>query len=352
MLWVDKYKPTSLDHMDYHPDLSLHLKNMIKSSDFPHLLVYGPSGAGKKTRIMAILKEVYGPNCLKLKIDHRTFKHPSTNKNLQVTTISSPYHIEINAGEAGSNDRLIVQSIIKEIAQSPPIDSSVFGAFKIVILNEVDKLSKDAQHALRRTMEKYAASCRLILCCDSTSRVIDPIRSRCLGIRVPAPSIADVQNVLNIVATKEKFELPKKISEEIAVKAKGNLRYALLMLEAKKAKQYPFVEGVPLLDWENYIQVIARDIIMEQTPAKLMAVRAKLYELIGHCIPPELIIKTLTLELLDSIDNSLKCETIHWAAFYEHRIQIGTKPIFHLEAFIAKFMSCYKKFNSEPFVAQ
>ncbi|KAM9979010.1 hypothetical protein ACTFIZ_000337 [Dictyostelium cf. discoideum] len=346
MLWIDKYKPTSLDKMDYHNDISINLKNMIKSGDFPHLLVYGPSGAGKKTRILAVLQEIYGANALKLKIDHRTFKHPTSSKSIQITTISSHYHIEINPGEAGSYDRVVIQTIIKEIAQSPPIDSASLGAFKIVILNEVDKLSKDAQHALRRTMEKYATFCRLILCCDSTAKVIDPIKSRCLGIRVPAPSQEEIEKVLNKVAIAEKFDLPSKLAVNVAKQSGGNLRYALMLLESQKAKQYPFQSTeLPLLDWENYISQIVKDCFEEQSPARLSIVRGKLYELLGHCIPPELIFKTLLLEIFKKLDHNMKFEIIHWASYYEHRSQIGSKPIFHLEAFIAKFMSIYKKYN-------
>jgi len=320
MLWIDKYKPSSLDSMDYHLDLSKNLKNMITGGGFPHLLVYGPSGAGKKTRIIAILKQIYGPNALKLKIDHRTFKHPSSSKSIQITTISSLYHIEINPGEAGNYDRIVIQTIIKEIAQSPPIDNVALGPFKVVILNEVDKLSKDAQHALRRTMEKYADFCRIILCCDSTAKVIDPIKSRCLGIRVPAPTNEEVSKILNKIAQSEKFELPDKACQQIINQAKGNLRYALLLLESQKAKPGSFSNDPPLLDWESYICTICKDILNEQTPMKLALIRSKFYELLGHCIPPELIIKSLALELLKNLDNNISYQVIQWAAYYVRSI--------------------------------
>lgn len=68
----------------------------------------------------------------------------------------------------------------------------VHRTFKVVVLMEVDRLSRQAQAALRRTMEKYAATCRLILCCNSSSKVIEPVRSRCLGIRVAAPDHPEV----------------------------------------------------------------------------------------------------------------------------------------------------------------
>jgi len=92
------------------------------------------------------------------------------------------------------DDRFVVQDVIKEMAQSKSLlakkDSRI--QFKVVVLSEVDRLSRQAQAALRRTMEKYASTCRLILICNNPSKVIDPLRSRCLGIRISAPSYDDV----------------------------------------------------------------------------------------------------------------------------------------------------------------
>ena len=77
---------------------------------------------------------------------------------------------------------------------------------------------------------------------------------------------------------------------------------------------------------------------------RLLQIRGKFYELLTHCISATTIIRTLTFELMRQVDDELKIELIHHSAFYEHRIQTGTKAIFHLEAFVAKFMSIYKRF--------
>lgn len=76
----------------------------------------------------------------------------------------------------------------------------------------------------------------------------------------------------------------------------------------------------------------------EHTPAKILVVRAKLYDLLTHCIPATTILKTLTFKLIPKIDEALKSEVIKWSAIFEHRIKTGSKVIFHLEAFVAKFM--------------
>jgi replication factor C subunit 3/5 len=108
-------------------------------------------------------------------------------------------------------------------------------------------------------------------------------------------------------------------------------------------------EGIQKTDWELYIMNLAKDIVQEQSPQKLMAVREKLYELLVNCIPATIILKTLTTELLKSLDDELKYEVVDAAAFYEHRIAMGSKDIFHLEAFIAKFMAIYKKYLNDMF---
>lgn len=347
-LWVDKYRPNTLGKLDFHKAQAEYLKQLVQSGDFPHLLVYGPSGAGKKTRIMCLLRELYGPGVERLKLSHQTFTAPS-KKRVDIVTISSNYHVEVNPSDAGFYDRVVVQELLKTMAQTHQLESSTQKDFKVVVLNEVDRLTKDAQHALRRTMEKYMATCRLILCCNSTSRVISAIRSRCLGIRVPAPKETEIVQILQNVCKKESLNLPMELARKIAEKSNRNLRRALLMCEACRVQQYPFSpdQEVVETDWQMYLKETARVIVKEQSPKQLLEVRTRLYELLCHCIPPDVIFKGLLKELISNCDGQMKVEVTQIAAHYEHRLHLGNKAIFHLEAFVAKFMSVYKGFIEE-----
>ncbi|GAB1606807.1 replication factor C subunit 3-like [Argonauta hians] len=347
-LWVDKYRPTSLSKLDYHKEQAVLLKRLVNHGDFPHLLVYGPSGAGKKTRVMALLKELYGGGVEKLINRPYSFVTPS-KKKLDIMTISSNYHIEVNPSDVGTQDRVVIQELIKSIAEVNQLDVSSQRDFKVVVLTEVDRLTKDAQHALRRTMEKYMSTCRIVLVCNSSSKVIPAIKSRCLGIRVAAPTIDEICQVLHNVCKKEGLTLPQELAAKIAKVSERNMRRALLMCEACKVQQYPFSadQKVSEPDWKLYLQETASLMVQQQSPQRLLEIRARLYELLTHCIPPDVIMKGLLQELITNCDGQLKAEVVKSAAYYEHRLQLGQKAIFHLEAFVAKFMAIYKRFIEE-----
>jgi len=347
-LWVDKHRPKRLSKLDYHQEQAEHLGKLVTGGDFPHLLVYGPPGAGKKTRVMCLLREMYGAGVERLRLEHQTFTTPS-KKKIEITTIASNYHIEVNPSDCGIYDRVVIQELIKTVASAHQLNTEGQREFKVVVLTEVDRLTKDAQHALRRTMEKHMATCRVILVTNSTSKVIPAIRSRCLAVRVPAPSHQDIATVITSVAKKEGCSLPPQLASRIAEKSGRNLRRAILMVEACKVAQYPFSATQPIqeLDWEVYLKETASQIVQEQSPRKLAEVRTRLYELIAHCIPPEVIFVGIQKELVKVCDGELKTELCQTAAFYEHRLQKGNKAIYHLEAFVAKFMSIYMKFMED-----
>ncbi|XP_038996683.1 replication factor C subunit 3-like [Hibiscus syriacus] len=259
MLWVDKYRPKTLDRAMVHEEIATNLKKLVAEQDCPHLLFYGPSGPGKKTIIMTLLRRIFGPSAEK----------------------------------------------------------------------------------------RYSASFRLILCCNSSSNVTEAIRSRCLNIRVNAPSEEQIIKVLEfILKKKEGLQLPFGFAARIAKKSNRSLRRAMLSFETYRVQQYPFTntQTIPPMDWEEYIYEIATDIMKEQSPKRLFQVRGKVYELLINCIPPEMTLKRLLHELLKKLDAELKHEVCHWAAYYEHRMHLGQKAIFHIEAFVARFMSIYKAF--------
>lgn len=206
-------------------------------------------------------------------------------------------------------------------------------------------------HYLHELPLRYSAVCRIVLICDTPSKIIDPVRSRCLGIRIPAPTGDEIADILMDVSRNEQSPCPRELAIKIGLQSDKNLRRALLMLEACKVQHSPLSadQTVVLPDWELYIVRISREIMMEQSPTKLLQVRDMLYELLTNCIPADIIIRTLTRELCKSLDDSLKHELVHWAAYYEHRIRLGSKEIFHLEAFVAKFMATYKKWLTSMF---
>jgi len=256
------------------------------------LLVYGPSGAGKKTRIVATLRELYGPGVEKIKIDSRVFQ-TSSNRKLEFNIVASVYHLEITPSDVGNYDRVVVQDLLKEVAQTQQVDLAARQRFKVVVINEADHLTRDAQAALRRTMEKYSPNLRLILIANSTSNIIAPIRSRTLLVRVAAPSEDEICEVLKSVGQKERFTDVDMLNKRIAKESGRNLRRALLMYEAVHAQNEVVSEktSIPPPDWEALISQIADEIIAEHTPARILQVRAKLYDLLTHCIPATVILK-------------------------------------------------------------
>lgn len=215
--------------------------SQAQSGDFPHLLVYGPSGAGKKTRIIATLRELYGPSVEKIKVDSRIFQ-TTTNRKLEFNIVASVYHLEITPSDVGSFDRVVIQDLLKEVAQTQQVDQSARQRFKVVVINEADHLTRDAQAALRRTMEKYSPNLRLILLANSTSNIIAPIRSRTLLVRVSAPTEPDICMVLKKVGNSEGWPEIEGLNKKIARKSGRNLRRALLMFEtihAQKCRYLP-----------------------------------------------------------------------------------------------------------------
>ncbi|KAM1270748.1 hypothetical protein ACFX13_032619 [Malus domestica] len=281
VLWVDKYRPKTLDQAIVHQDIAQNLKKLVAEQDCPHLLFYGPSGSGKKTLIIALLRQVFGPSADKVKVENRTWKVDAGSRtiDIELTTMSSTNHIELNPSDAGFQDRYIVQEIIKEMAKNRHIDTKGKKGYKILVLNEVDKLSREAQHSLRRTMQKYSAYCQLILCCNSSSKVTEAIWSQCLNVRINAPTEDQIVKVLEFIGKKEALQLPSGFAARIAEKSNRSLRRAILSLETCLVQQLSArvsLNKYPM-DWEEYVSEIASDIMKEQSPKRFGSYNIDIY---------------------------------------------------------------------------
>jgi replication factor C subunit 3/5 len=231
-LWMDKYQPKRIEELDYNYNITDILKTIAQKEDFPHLIFYGPEGAGKKTRIRALLTLLYGVGIHKVNSEMKEVKVNSTTVEYLIT--SSNYHIELTPSDAEHHDRIIIQKVIKESASVGQIDTKNQRNFKIIVLQEVDNLTKEAQAGLRRTMEKYMKSCRLIMSCNSLTKIIPPIRSRCLSIRVPSPSEVDIKAILTNIAAKEGINVNSSQIEMIIKTCDRNVRRAINCLQLSK----------------------------------------------------------------------------------------------------------------------
>ena len=139
-----------------------------------------------------------------------------------------------------------MQDLLKEVAQTQQVDQSAKQRFKVVVINEADHLTRDAQAALRRTMEKYSPNLRLILLANSTANIIAPIRSRTLLVRVPAPTHDEICDVLAQSAKKQSWPVVPGLHKRIAEESGRNLRRAMLMYESVHAQKY-----VSFFLWHN-----------------------------------------------------------------------------------------------------
>merc|ERR1712194_18038 len=208
-------------------------------------------------------------------------------------------------------------------------------------------MGTDAQAALRRTMEKYMKTCRIILTCESASKIIAPLRSRCLAVRVGRPSVDDAALVLQKVAAKESVKVDMDFARKIVERCNRDVRRSILFLESTHAQSGGGALSVdttlPQEAWEMAIDRVARKILQEQSPKMAMEVRGNLYELLAACLPSDFIIKELLKKLIQNQRNDVvKQKAVAAAAHFESTMRQGSKDIFHLEAFVLRFMADFK----------
>ena len=200
-IWVEKYRPKKLDDVIGQEHVVKSLKAYAKSGSIPHMLFAGPAGVGKTTCAIALAKEFYGDDW---------------RENFE----------ELNASDERGLE--VVRGRIKNFARTAPIGNV---PYKIIFLDEADALTPDAQAALRRTMERYTSTCRFILSCNYSSRIIEPIQSRCVVFRFSPISNEDMKNYLEKIAKNEGIEITEDGIKSILYISNGDMRKAINILQ-------------------------------------------------------------------------------------------------------------------------
>lgn len=347
-LWIDRHRPLKLEELTIQPHANNILQNICHSFSFPHLLFSGPPGSGKKTRVMAFLRALFNSEIelSKMRSEYQSIII-NDSKTIEVQVTSSPFHVELTPADYGNNDRNIITYFLKDVAASQSVNASN-APVKVVIINEAHRLSRLAQQALRRTMEKYAKTCRIILICDSLSQIIEPVRSRCLIIRTPRVSPEEISAVIEQVAAAEKLELTPDIIGDLISESQGNLRRAINLIQMLSIqKKGSNVQDITP-EWEKYTDDLVKIMVESDiNPDTMKKIRNHLYELLVHCVPPTEIFKRILTKLCVKSDQQLIPHITEAAAIYEARMQNGTKPIFHLEAFVARFICIYRDYLAD-----
>ena len=193
-IWTEKYRPATFEEVKGQQEIVEKVKAFVSTGSMPHLLFSGPAGVGKTTLSLVIAKQLFGENW---------------RQNV----------LELNASDERGID--VVRVKVKDFARTKAIGDV---PFKLVYLDESDALTKEAQQALRRTMENYTKTCRFILSCNYSSKILDPIQSRCAVFRFKPLAEADIFSMIEKIASAEELTVSDDAKKALYEVCSGDCR--------------------------------------------------------------------------------------------------------------------------------
>lgn len=314
-VWVEKYRPKKLSDIIGQRHIVERLSAYVKTRSMPHMLFAGPAGSGKTTCAIALGRELYGEQW---------------RDSL----------IELNASDERGID--IVRGKIKDFARAASFGSA---DFKIIFLDEADSLTPDAQAALRRTMERYTQTCRFVLSCNYSSKIIEPIQSRCAVFRFKALGEADVKSYLRLVAASEHVDLTDDGLMSICELAVGDLRKATNILQVSASLGRRVDQDAVFESTENIRPSEVQDLLTTALSGNFTAARSRLDDLIvRHGLSGEDIVSGIHRAVFDlPVSEESKIRLIDRVGEAEFRMVSGASDRIQLEALLAHFAHEGKK---------
>jgi len=304
----------------------------------PNLCIYGRAGSGKRSFINILLNKMFGDIVNDISKQVYQIKGYG-NSTIEVQINQSPVHIIIKPNNTGF-DKYYVQEIIKSYAADKSLEfNNNNSRFKVVIIDYIDNMSYYAQTSLRRTMETYSSNCKFIFCCYELSKVIEPLRSRCLLLKIPSPTYFDMMKLVYNINYKEDLKLNNKQINDIVLKSDNNTKTLLWNLEC-------YTNNIEVSKLYNKkIKFIVKT-ILDVSKKKLSIldiknIRASLYKIFITNFNEDVILNSIIEELIKNIVNiNLRQELLDIACKFYIRLNMGKRTILHLEALIFNLMHC------------
>jgi replication factor C small subunit len=314
-VWVEKYRPKQLADIIGQQGIIERLSAYAKTRSMPHMLFAGPAGCGKTTSAIALARGLYGDQW---------------RDNL----------IELNASDERGID--IVRGKIKDFARAASIGREYF---KIIFLDEADSLTSDAQAALRRTMERYTQTCRFILSCNYSSKIIEPIQSRCAVFRFRPLTEADVKSYLSRIAASEKIEVTEDGLNAVVGLSAGDLRKATNIMQVAASLGKKVDEDAVFESTENIRPSEIQDLLTTALKGNFTAARSKLDELVvRHGLSGEDIVQGIHRAVFElPVSEDAKIRLMDRVGEAEFRMVSGASDRIQLEALLAHFAGEGKK---------
>ncbi|KAJ3506636.1 hypothetical protein NMY22_g17183 [Coprinellus aureogranulatus] len=212
--WVEKYRPKTIDDVSAQEHTVAVLQKTLTSANLPHMLFYGPPGTGKTSTILALARQLFGPDNFRNRV------------------------LELNASDERGIS--IVREKVKNFARQTPRAQAVSSdgktypcpPYKIIILDEADSMTQDAQGALRRIMETYAKITRFCLICNYVTRIIEPLASRCSKFRFTPLDSGSAFSRLSYIAKEERIDVDEPVINTLISTSHGDLRRAITYLQS------------------------------------------------------------------------------------------------------------------------
>jgi replication factor C small subunit len=306
-MWVEKYRPEKLSSIVNQKEVIGSLKSLLKNtSEMPHLMFSGSAGVGKTTAAICLAREILGEHWK----DHT---------------------LELNASdERGIN---MVRDRVKKFARFSGLDTKI--PFKIIILDEADEMTSDAQTALRRIIEDTARYCRFILIANNISKIIEPLQSRCAVFKFTRISEDEITSYLEEICKREKIKFEQKGLKTIYSYSEGDMRHAINILQATASLGVVNESNVKTSSGLSKISDVG-EILKLAIAGKLSEARNKMIEIIKvYGMSESDFLKYLNEESY-KIKTTKLDEILESIAKYDYRLIVGANPEIQLSALLAE----------------